>query len=379
VAAEESLEELRRRIDALDAEIVRLGNERAAVAARVGRRKAAGGSKDEAEPAVYRPDREKAVYEKIIAASEGPLPPESIRAIYREIMSACIALQRETVVCYLGPPGTFTHMAARSKFGASVRYTPAGSIRDVFGEVARGRADCGIVPVENSTEGGVNQTLDLFAETHLRICSEVYVAVHHHLMARCRPEEVKVVYSHPQALAQCRGFLARHYPGARQAETISTTEAAERAGREKKKGAAAIASEMAAELYDLTVLHRGIEDNPANITRFFIIAGSPAVRTGEDKTSVMFSIRDEVGGLCQTLLPFQKSGINLTRIESRPSRERAWEYCFFVDIKGHVEDEPVRRALADLEKLCRRVEVLGSYPAAERIPMPELGPSEAKA
>jgi len=362
----DSLKELRGKIDDLDREIVRLINERARIVQEIGRDKGSGNAAGEG--AVYRPDRERAVYEKGLAASAGPLPEEGVRAIYREIMSACIALQRETVVAYLGPPGTFTNMAARRKFGTSVRYVPTGSIREVFGEVARGRAECGVVPVENSTEGGVNQTLDLFVETHLRVCSEIYLPVHHHLMARCRPEEIRVVYSHPQALGQCRGWLAREHPGARQVEAVSTTEAAERAVREP--GAAAIASEMAADLYDLSILHRGIEDNPANVTRFFVIARNSAARTGRDKTSLMFSIKDEVGGLYKSLVPFRDGGVNLTRIESRPARDRAWEYCFFVDLEGHAEDEPVRRVLAELEHHCRVLEVLGSYPAAERSSRP---------
>ena len=360
---EKSLDDLRKRIDELDAEIVRLINERANCAKGIGELKRADGA------GAFAPARERAVYERVLELNTGPLSPESIKAIYREIMSGSLALERCPRVAYLGPAGTFTHKAARSKFGGSVEYQPAPSVRDVFLEVSRGHCDYGVVPIENSTEGGVNQTIDCFYETRLKVCSEVYVAVHHNFMAACPRDQVKVIHSHPQVFGQCREWLSANFPRVELAEASSTTAAAERAGQEA--GAAAIASDTAAEIYGLEVLERAVEDNPDNVTRFFVLSRQESPRTGSDKTSLMFSISDAPGALYDMLRTFSDRGINLTRIESRPSKKKAWDYYFFVDLVGHSDDPEVGQAIEELSSRCRHLEVLGSYPRAEHVPMPE--------
>jgi chorismate mutase/prephenate dehydratase len=277
-------------------------------------------------------------------------------------------------VAFLGPAGTFSHKAARGKFGSSVEYRPEASFRDVFLEVARGHADYGVVPLENSTEGGVTQAIDCFFETRLKICSEVYVPVHHNLLAACAREEIRTIYSHPQVFGQCREYLGASFAHAALLECPSTTAAAERAGREPNS--AAIASDTAAEVYCLRILEQAIEDNPENVTRFAVIGRENAGRTGKDKTSLMFSIKDSPGALLGMIEPFSKRGINLTRIESRPSKKKAWDYYFFVDLEGHIEDAPIREAVDELAGRCRHLEVLGSYPWAEHVPLPERAAPE---
>ena len=354
----EELKPLRHQIDELDAEIVSLINQRAAAARKIGAIKAKAGVKP------YDPSREIQVYKQVAARNSGPLPHEAFRAIYREIMSATIALERPTRVAYFGQPGTFTHLAARTKFGSSVEYIPARDIRDVFMAVSRGRADYGVAPIENSTEGGVNQSIDMFSETRLKIASEIYLPIYHHLLSQRPLTEVRVVYSHPQPFAQCRNWLLGNLGAAAQREAGSTAAAAEMAAKEPH--AAAIAGELASEIYQVPIIVEHIEDAPDNMTRFFVVAERMAERTGKDKTSLLVSVKDEPGALLRLLQPFQAHGINLTRIESRPSKRRAWEYNFFVDFEGYVSDEEVRAALHELEGHARHVEVLGSYPAAER-------------
>ena len=353
-----SLLQLRSRIDELDAQIVELINERAKHAIQIGAIKARGGLK------AYNPSREIQVYRKVAARNHGPLPSAAFNAIYREIMSATIALERPTRVAFFGQPGTFTHLAALTKFGASVEYIPTRDIRDVFLAVSRGRADYGLVPIENSTEGGVNQSIDMFAETRLKIASEVYLSIHQHLLAKCPLKDIKVVYSFGQPFAQCRNWLTGHLGNAEKREVPSTAAAAERAAKEP--GAAAIAGSLASEIYKIPILVENIEDSPDNITRFFVVAERMAERTGHDKTSLLLSIKDQPGALLKLLQPFQKNRINLSRIESRPSKRRAWEYHFFLDLEGHVEDPGVKRTLEELEGDVKHLEVLGSYPAAER-------------
>lgn len=355
------LEELRDRIDKVDEELVKLLSERARLAAEVGALK---GDAD-----VYVPAREKAVYEHIKKLNKGPLPASLLNAIFREIMSATKALQKKTVVAHFGPPGTFTHLAALKRFGHSVEYVGMADIRDLFAEVEQGRADYAVVPVENSTEGGVNQALDMFLESTLRICNEIYLPVHQHLMAADEGltlKDIKTVYSHPQALAQCRKFLAESLPHAELHETPSTVEAALKAKEEP--GSAALASEAAAELHDLSIIRRSVEDSTNNITRFFVLSRQESPSTGNDKTSVLVSIKDEVGALLHLLEPFYASGLNLTRIESRPSKRRAWDYVFFMDFEGHAASERVRKVLDDVKQHCSYLEVLGSYPKAEPAP-----------
>jgi chorismate mutase/prephenate dehydratase len=266
-------------------------------------------------------------------------------------------------VAYLGPEATFTHLAARARFGSQATYLPVRSIGDVFYEVDRGKADYGVVPVENSTEGVVNYTLDQFTESDLKICAEELIPIRHVLMSGVsRLESVRTVFSHPQVFGQCRRWLDDRLPRARLSEVRSTAEAALRA--KGVRGAAAIGTELAAGMYGLRILARDVEDLPGNYTRFFVLSRTWSRPTGNDKTSVMFAVKDRVGALYSMLQPFKRNRINLTSIESRPSRRRAWEYYFFVDFAGHVERRNVARALAELEKHCSVLKLLGSYPAA---------------
>jgi len=284
-------------------------------------------------------------------------------------MSATKALQKKTVVAHFGPAGTFTHLAALRHFGHSVEYLGLEDIGAVFAAVERGRADYAVVPIENSTEGGVNQTLDMFLESTLRICNELYLPVHQHLMAArdgLPLEDIRRVYSHPQALAQCRRFLATTLPHAEVRETASTVEAALRARQEAD--AAALASEAASELYGLAIIRRSVEDSTSNITRFFVLARHHSPPTGNDKTTILVSIKDEVGALLHLLEPFYQAGLNLTRIESRPSRRRAWDYVFFIDFEGHAENDRVKKVLEEVRRHCSYLVVLGSYPKAEPAP-----------
>ena len=355
----EDLESLRRKIDALDSQIVSLINERAANASKIGAIKA----KDGVKP--YNPSREIQVYKKVVAQNKGPLPDEGMKAIYREIMSATIALERPSRVAFSpGPFGTFTHLAARTKFGASVEYFHTRDIRDVFLSVSRGHADYGVVPIENSTEGGINQSIDMFADTRLKIASEIYLQIHQNLLSQSPLKEIRVIYSHPQPFAQCRNWLQGNLGEIERREVGSTAVAAEMAAKDPH--AAAIGGSLAAETYGVPIVAEHIEDSGDNITRFFVVAERMAERTGRDKTSLLLSIKDEPGALLKLLKPFQQNSINLTRIESRPSKRRAWEYNFFVDLEGHVEDEQVRKTLEQLESDVKFLEVLGSYPAAER-------------
>ena len=353
-----SLEKLRAEIDEFDHRIVELLNRRAEAVRAIGALKA------ENSGSVYDPTRERDVYEHVTGANKGPLPDSSLRAIWREVMSASLALQRPTKVAYLGPAGTFTHQAARQRFGVSVECVPEHTIPGVFAAVAAGRADHGIVPIENSTEGAVNITADTLGETPLKIVSEVYLPIHLALLGRGDLSSVKCVYSHAQPLAQARAFLDANLPGADLREAPSTAQAVETAVSES--GAAAIASELAAEGRDIEVLARRIEDATDNATRFFVVSRSSPARTGRDKTTMLVSIKDEVGALHSMLGTFREQKVNLTWIQSRPSRRRAWDYMFFIDCEGHIEDAPVAEAVEKLESRSRHVQVLGSYPAADR-------------
>jgi len=355
------IESLRHRIDDLDEQIVNLINERADHARKIGAIKLREGIKP------YSPGREIQVYKKVVARNKGPLPDPAFRAIYREIMSATIALEHPTRVAHFGQPGTFTHLAALTKFGSSVEYIPTRDMRDVFLAVSRGRADYGVVPIENSTEGGVNQSIDMFAETRLKIASEIFLPIHHHLLSRSPLKEIRVIYSHPQPFAQCRNWLMGNLGDVERREVASTALAAEMASKNPRY--AAIAGSLAAETYAVPIVAEHIEDSPDNITRFFVVAERMADRTGKDKTSLLLSIKDEPGALLRLLLPFQANRINLTRIESRPSKRRAWEYNFFLDLEGHVDDENVCAVLKQLDGQVKHLEVLGSYPTSERMPM----------
>ena len=352
------LQELRRRIDQLDDEILRLLNERSAHVIEIGKLK----RQNDAGANLHTPAREAEIIHRLTSANPGPFPSEAIRSVYREIMSASLSLEGPQKVAYLGPRATFTHLASRQKFGESAQYVPVKSIKDVFTEVERGRANFGMVPIENSTEGVVSHTLDMFIDSPLLIYGEVLLEVSHHLLSKSGvKEEIKKIYSHPHALAQCRNWLETHMPNAPLSEVASTARAAELASEEPSAGA--IASELAAQLYGLKVVQPRIEDNINNFTRFLVLAKTPPQRAGKDKTSVMISVKDRAGALYDLLRPFASAGINMTKIESRPSRRKAWEYIFFVDVEGHVEEERMKKALDELKSRCLFVKILGSYPA----------------
>lgn len=353
------LDDLRKKIDACDSEIVRIINERATFAQEIGRVK-----REEKSP-IYAPHREQAVYDKVTSLNQGPLPAATMQAIYREIMSGTIALEGASRIAYMGPNGSFSHMAAIEKFGSSVEYLPQREIRDVFLAVGRDHADYGIVPLENSTEGSINQTNDMFMETDEKICSEIFLPIHHNLMANCPMSEVRVIMSHPQPLAQCRMWLAANITHVDIVEAASTTAAARRAAEEH--GVAAIASEAAAQIYGVNILERRIEDNVNNMTRFAVISHEYARPTGKDRTTISFSLKHKAGSLYDALLPFRANGVNLTRIESRPSRRRAWEYTFFLDMEGHAEDEPIARAVREISAETHDFRLIGSYPRAEHV------------
>jgi chorismate mutase/prephenate dehydratase len=359
MARSTSIAELRRRIDRLDDRLLRLLNERAAIVVAIGQQKARTNSR------VLDPGREKAVLARVARANRGPLTSDMVTGVFREIMSAARALEERLVVAYFGPEATFTHLAARRQFGSAVDFRPLRTIGEVFAEVERGRAAFGVVPVENSTEGMVANTLDLLVDSPLQIAAEVSLAVRHCLLARrgTALAQVRRVTAHPQALAQCRHWLATQLPGVPVAEETSNARAAERASTEA--GTAAIASEAAAAVYRLAVLADAIQDEAGNLTRFLILGTHDCERpSGDDKTSILFSVRDEVGILVRMLRPFAAHGIDLIKIESRPLRERPWEYYFFIDLKGHRAEPRVRRALEELERRALRLKVLGSYPAA---------------
>lgn len=348
------LDDLRKRVDELDAQIVRLINERARIAREIGKLKARG------NVAVYVPARAEAIYNNIEALNEGPLPDECLKAVYREIMSGCLALEKPIKVAYLGPEGTFTHRAARTNFGDSVQYTPAAAIDEVFSEVERGRAGYGVVPVENSTGGGIHETLTRFLDSPLKVCAEIILDIHHALMARCPAPEVKRIYSRGQVFGQARRWLQTHMPGVELIEVSSTSAAARKAADEE--GVAAIANASLAPIHGLEVLADHIEDYSHNVTRFFVLATHTSQPTGDDKTAVLCSVKDKVGTLHDLLGPFKEHGINMTKIESFPSPTAAWQYYFFIDFLGHPEQEEIRLALEEMQAECLSFKVLGAFP-----------------
>ncbi len=354
-----TLEDLRKRIDALDAQLVELVNERARCAVEIGRLKHDSGTTD-----VYAPEREREVMERVVAANKGPLPEAALVAVWKELMSASLALEKALKVAYLGPEGSFSHLAALEKFGRSVQLVAVRDIAAVFDQVARATADYGIVPVENTTGGAIRDTMECFLDVPgpVKVCAEMALPVHQNLLSRSVIEKVKKVYSKPQVFDQCRGWLARNLAQADLVAVGSTAEAALLASR--VDGTAAIASSMAAELYGLNVLNPAIEDNPQNQTRFLVLGRESAEPTGRDKTCLLFSVPDRAGALVEILDVFRHHDINMTKIESHPSPTKSWEYYFFVDIEGHAKDEGVAKALGEARSHARMLEVLGSFPAA---------------
>jgi chorismate mutase/prephenate dehydratase len=355
------LEAARARIDKVDEEIHRFISERARLAQAVGASKAASGRAVD----FYRPEREAQVLRRARARNSGPLRDEEVLRLFREIMSACLAQQEPLKVAFLGPEGTFTQTAVLNHFGHSVRALPLSSIDEVFHEVEAGSADFGVVPIENSTEGTVNHTLDRFLSSPLKICGEVELRIRQHLMGAMNSlGRIARVCSHPQSLAQCREWLEEHLPGTEQVPVSSNAEGARRARDEK--GTAAIAGDTAAEVYGLKLLASQIEDRADNTTRFLVLGRQLFARSGEDRTTLLVSVlhTDSPGALYRLLEPLARHKVSLTRIESRPSRRRKWDYVFFIDFEGHVEDANIAKALAALKKRASLFRVLGSYPRA---------------
>jgi|SRR3972149_3482416 len=351
-----SLEELRNRIDELDNQLVQLLNERARFVIEIGK------LKSKTDKPIYAPDREKEVFAKIAKANKGPLPDKCLIAIWRELMSGSFVLERPLRIGYLGPGGSFSHSAAMLKFGQSVEYEPLADIKSIFDEVGKGHCDLGVVPIENTTGGGVVETLDAFIDSDVKVCAEVLMAIHHSLLSNCSLAEVKTVYSKPEVFAQCRNWLSASFKDAQTIPVASTARAAQMAASEKN--AAAIGSKVAAELYGLRIICENIEDNPNNITRFLVISREDAKPTGEDKTAILFSTAHKAGALADVLDVFKRYDINLTNIESRPSKKRQWEYYFFVDFVGHRIDDAVQQGLQEARKHCLQLSILGSFPRA---------------
>lgn len=355
-----NLARLRRSIDHIDKQILSFLNRRASLTIQIGKLKEKRGDN------VFDPDRERQIYEKVIRLNRGPLSKEAIQAIYREVISGGRALEKKLEVVYQGPPLSYAHIAAQKVFGSQVSYRDVMTIGDVFTEVEQGRAEYGIVPIENSIEGTVGYTLDRFIAADLVIFAESFLKIDHCLVGRVKHlKRVQRIYYHPQALAQCRSWLEENldhlHPHA-YVEVLSTSMAASYAAL--RSDSVAIAHEDAARRYKLRILARSIGESNRNVTRFLLLNQEGTRRTGRDKTSLMFSIKDRVGALHDILAPFKKNGISLTKIESRPSRKKPWEYYFFVDFQGHPQEAKVRRTLASLEKKCAFLKILGAYPSS---------------
>ena len=350
---------LRSEIDALDEQLVELLNRRARLALEIAEVKK---QVNDALP-LYRPEREAQVLDRVKNLNTGPLPDDEISRLVREVMSACLALEAPLNIACLGPEGTFTESAALKQFGQSVKLSLLGSIDQVFREVEAGVCQYGVVPVENSIEGSVNHTLDMLLVSDLKLCGEVELRIHQHLLSRSESmEDIETVYSHEQSLAQCRHWLDTNLAEARRVPMPSNAEAALNAG--KDENSAAVAGERAALVYNLPILRKNIEDNPANTTRFLVLGKETLAASGKDKTSVLFAMPSKPGALLNMLACFAEQNVNMTRIESRPSRQEMWEYVFFVDIAGHADDEEVAQALAELRDKAAMMKLLGSYPAA---------------
>jgi chorismate mutase/prephenate dehydratase len=353
-----NLDQIRQKIDELDGSLLRLLGERADLVHQVGEIKKRDGLQ------IYAPEREEALLRRLIEMNQGRLREESIRAIYREIMSAALALEDDLTIAYLGPEGTWTHQAAIKKFGHSVRYLPQPNFADVFDQVARRVAHYGVVPIENSTEGAVSHTLDLFVDSPLHICAQILLRIENGLMACIPRGEIQTLYSHPQVFGQCRNWILREFPDADLVEVSSTTKAARLARENAHLGGAALGGVLAAELNGLEMLETAIQDRATNTTRFLVIGEKTCPPTGNDRTSILFAVNDQPGSLVQALQAFDRFHINLSKIESRPSKIKDWEYVFYVDLAGHCEEPAVAEALQELRGHCSLVKLLGSYPDA---------------
>ena len=347
------LKKLRGKIDKIDEKILKLFNQRAKEVIRVGK------LKKEKNLKVYSPEREAAMLGRLKKINKGPLVSKDVESIFREILSVCRSQKTILEIAYLGPQGTFTHLAAIKKFGKKPKYIPTESISDVFDKVERGEVDYGVVPIENSTEGVINYTLDMFFVSSLNICAEVTLNISHSLLGK-PIKNIKRLYSNPQVFAQCRKWISRSLKGVELISTSSTAKAALEA--KKDRYGACVGNKVLADLYGLKIIASSIEDSSSNYTRFLIISKSDSPPSGKDKTSILFSVKDRVGALYDVLSSFKNCGINLTKIESRPSKKKPWEYYFFVDFEGHKNSPAVKRGLKKLEKGCVFVKILGSYP-----------------
>ena len=354
---ERSLSELRREVDKIDKQLLSLVNQRAKLVVRIGEVKRASGT------LAYDPNREQKIVATLASANKGPLGDSVVSSVFREIISGCRDLAAPSRIAYLGPEFSYSHSAAIQRFGGSALLAPVGTIATVFQEVASGEADFGLVPMENSTDGRIADTLTMFTRTPVRICGEVQMRIHHNLLGRCQRSQVTDVFSKPQALSQCRDWLAKHLPQAQLHESASTTAAAEIAA--KKKGAAAVASRLAADNYGLDIISANIEDNPNNVTRFAVIGNQSYPRTKNDKTAIMFQVAHKPGALADAMNLFKRNRLNLTWIESFPIPELPSEYLFFVELEGHESEAKVKRTVEALGKKSLRLVVLGSYEKTE--------------
>lgn len=349
------LDVLRKKIDLIDKRLLQLISSRGMVAGEIGR------IKQDKGRAIFVPEREQTILTRLLKLNKGPFKNESIQAIFKEIISATRALEAPLRAAYLGPEATFTHVAATKLFGSSADLIPVASIAAIFEKVEKQEADFGVVPIENSTEGVVNHTLDMFIDAPLKICAEIIVRVEHNLLSQETDlAKINTVYSHPHALAQCRQYIVSHLPHAVLKEAASTADAVRLV--KSRRGSAAIASALSSHIYSVPMLAKKIEDQRQNFTRFLVVGNSEAGRSGRDKTSIIFGIKDEVGALYKVLGIFSKLGVNLTKIESRPLKSRAWEYMFFADLDGHCDDARIKRAIAGIQRHCRFFQWLGSYP-----------------
>lgn len=349
-----SIEKIRKDIDKIDTEIVELLNKRVESALKIGQ------IKKKADVSSYVPSREKEIIEKLVKKNKGKLPKKALSKIYKEIISAIRNLEKPLAVAFLGPETTFTHMAAIKQFGSSVDFVEKKSIGEVFLDVEKGKCDFGVVPIENSTEGTVSHTLDMFIYSDINIVAEIKLDVKHNLVSKYPLDEIKKIYSHPQAFAQCRKWLIENLPKAELIEATSTANAAESASL--YHSSAAIASKLASEKYGLEILSKGIQDEVNNKTRFLVVGHAMKKKTGNDKTSIVFSVKHEPGALHKILDILEKHNLNMTKIESRPIKKKLWEYVFYLDFEGYIEDENVKKALEELEQVCSFLKILGCYP-----------------
>ena len=354
-----SLDELRKRIDELDNQLVKLLNERARVVVDIGK------LKNKTDKPVYAPDREKDVFARITKANEGPLPDKCLTAIWRELMSGSFVLERPLRIGYLGPGGSFSHNASMLKFGQSVEYEPLADITSIFDEVSKGHCDLGLAPVENTMGGGVIETLDALIDSDVKVCAEVLMAIHHNLLGNCSMEQVEKIYSKPEVFAQCRNWLSATFKGTQTIPVASTARAAQLVAEEPNT--AAIGSSVAAELYGLRTICENIEDIANNVTRFLVISREDSKPTDEDKTAILFCTAHKAGALAEVLDIFKRFDINMTNIESRPSRKRQWEYYFFVDFLGHRTEKHIQDGLKESRKHCLQLSILGSFPRATEL------------